>query len=109
VDRFTGPVWRTNFIERTDGGELTGQRFTNAPGARSYWHIHTDEQALIVLEGRGLLAWEGLEEPREIGPGDWVYVSPGTPHWHGADPSNIFVHAAVTAGGDNIWLGPVEP
>jgi quercetin dioxygenase-like cupin family protein len=107
-EHFSGPVWRTDFIERDHGGELTGQRFSYGPGARSFWHVHTDEQALIVVEGRGLIAWEGLEEPQEIGPGDWVYVSPGVPHWHGANNSNVFVHLAVTVGGDTLWLGPVD-
>lgn len=105
---FEGPVWRTDFIDPGSDGELSALRFSYGPGARSGWHIHTHEQALLVLEGRGLVSWEGLDEPREVGPGDWVHVTPGVPHWHGAAPSSIFVHAAVTAGGEIIWLGRVD-
>ena len=70
-------------------------------------HQHgLDEEIFYVLSGRGLSWQDG--EACEVGPGDWVHVTPGVPHWHGAAPSSIFVHAAVTAGGDIIWLGRVD-
>jgi len=38
-----------------------------------------------------------------------VHVPVGLRHWHGATPDQAFVHLAVTAGGDTVWLGEVTP
>jgi len=107
ASRFTGDVWQTEFLDRVQDDGLRGHRFTYAPGARSHWHIHTGEQALIVVTGRGLLQWEGLEAPRQLEPGDWVHVVPGVLHWHGAAPDSTFVHLAVTATGTTYWRDAV--
>jgi quercetin dioxygenase-like cupin family protein len=106
-DRFQGDVWQAEILPRDRAGGLRGHRFTYAPGGRSHWHVHTGEQALIVVAGHGLIQWEGLDEPRELRPGDWVHVEPGVPHWHGATGDSVFVHLAVTATGDTEWGGPV--
>jgi quercetin dioxygenase-like cupin family protein len=106
--RFSGLVWRTDTIDASAGGGLSGLRFNYAPGARSHWHVHTEEQALVVLDGRGWVAWEGGPGPQALAPGDWVHVTAGVAHWHGADPSSVFSHLAITCGGEVHWLGPVE-
>jgi quercetin dioxygenase-like cupin family protein len=103
---FTGPVWQARVVGgRPDG--LRGLQFTYGPGGRSNWHVHTGEQALIVVAGRGLIHWEGLDAPRDLAPGDWVLVEPGVPHWHGAAPDDALVHLAVTATGGVQWRRPV--
>jgi quercetin dioxygenase-like cupin family protein len=104
--KFTEGVWATEILERVREDGLRGHRFVYAPGARSHWHVHTGEQALVVVAGRGLICWEGLEEPQELRPGDWVHVSPGVAHWHGAAPDTTFVHLAVTASGVTEWGAP---
>ena len=83
--RFTGRVWRTDYIDPDDLEHLAGSRFHYEPGARSYWHVHEHEQAIVGIFGSGIVAWEGLDRPVELGPGDWWHVEPGVPHWHGAD------------------------
>src|SRR5229473_758525 len=55
---FTGDVWRSTIIERSRDNGVRGHRFLYGPGARSHRHIHTGEQVLIVVEGRGLLQWK---------------------------------------------------
>jgi quercetin dioxygenase-like cupin family protein len=105
--KWSGPVWQANILTPTSDG-LRSNRFVCAPGQRSNWHIHEGEQALVILEGRGLIAWEGLETAEILEPGDWVHVSTGTPHWHGAVPDDMFVHLAVTATGGTLWRGPVD-
>lgn len=107
--RFAGEVVGQDVLPEVREGGLRGSRFEYAPGARSHWHVHTGEQALVVVEGQGLLQWEGLEEPVVLRAGDWVHVLPGVPHWHGATDDTPFVHLAVTASGDTQWLDPVEP
>jgi len=107
-ENFTGRVWRTDFITRGEGAELSGIRFVYEPGARSFWHVHEREQAIIAVAGSGLVAWDGLETPQSLEPGDWWHVVPGVPHWHGAKPNTMFAHIAVTAGGGTNWLHEVS-
>lgn len=107
-DCFTGPVWRTEHLPRVGQDGLIGHRFLYGPGARSHWHVHEGDQALIVVGGRGLAHWTGLDAARPLLPGDWVHVDPGVEHWHGAAADEMFVHLAVTASGGTEWLGPVS-
>ncbi|WP_436535051.1 cupin domain-containing protein [Actinoplanes sp. HUAS TT8] len=107
-DKFAGGVWQAEILTRQKPDGLRGHRFAYAPGGRSNWHVHTGEQALIVVAGHGLIQWEGLDEPRELQPGDWVHVEPGVPHWHGATDDSVFVHLAVTATGETEWGDPVR-
>jgi quercetin dioxygenase-like cupin family protein len=104
AEQFTGSVWRTEFISPEDQDHISGLRFDYEPGSHSAWHVHEREQAIVVVHGHGLIAWEGLSAPIEVGPGDWWHVEPGVPHWHGALPHTTFAHLAVTAGGGTTWL-----
>lgn len=104
---FTSQVWRADVLT-TDGDGLRSNRFVYAPGHRSNWHIHEGEQALIVLDGTGVVQWEGIDAAYVLRSGDWVHVTPGVPHWHGAVPTDIFSHLAVTASGATRWLDPVD-
>jgi quercetin dioxygenase-like cupin family protein len=106
--RFTGRVWRTDYIDPDDLEHLSGSRFHYEPGARSHWHVHAHEQAIVAVFGSGIVAWEGLDQPVALGPGDWWHVEPGVPHWHGATPSTAFAHLAITAGGTTTWLHEVS-
>ena len=104
---FTGRVWRTDYIEPADDEGISGSRFLYEPGARSHWHIHEHEQAIIAVYGSGVVAWEGLGAPQSLEVGDWWHVQPGVPHWHGAVADSAFAHLAVTAGGATTWLHEV--
>jgi quercetin dioxygenase-like cupin family protein len=106
--QFTGGVWRTDYLSPTEPEGLRGARFEYEPGARSHWHFHDREQAIIVVGGHGLVTWEGLDAPHRLAPGDWWEVTAGVPHWHGATPESTFAHVAVTAGGGTIWLREVS-
>jgi quercetin dioxygenase-like cupin family protein len=107
-EHFTGRVWRTDYIAPAHADALAGSRFLYEPGARSYWHVHEQEQAIIAVYGAGLVAWEGLEAPVALHGGDWWHVEPGVPHWHGATTDSVFAHLAVTAGGPTTWLHEVS-
>ncbi len=108
ADQFTGEVTRADVLTPRQPSGLAGNVFSYAPGARSHWHVHEGEQALVVVSGEGLVQWEGLEAPRRVTVGDWVHVVPGVPHWHGASGDSGFAHLAVTASGGTDWLGPVS-
>ncbi|MEN3362696.1 MAG: hypothetical protein V7637_6678 [Mycobacteriales bacterium] len=106
--RFTGGVWQAEILPRERPDGMRAHRFVYAPGARSSWHVHTGEQAIVVLAGRGLVLWQGLAEARLLQSGDWVHVEPGVPHWHGAVPDDNFVHLAISATGQTQWRDPVS-
>jgi quercetin dioxygenase-like cupin family protein len=107
TDSFTGSVTRAEVLPEMRPSGMRGHVFSYAPGARSNWHVHEGEQALIVVRGEGLVQWEGLAAPRRLSEGDWVHVVPGVRHWHGAGPDSEFVHLAVTASGGTEWLEAV--
>ncbi|GIF05510.1 cupin domain-containing protein [Actinoplanes siamensis] len=104
-EKFQGGVEQAEILDRQRPDGMRGHRFSYQPGGRSNWHVHTGEQALVVVSGRGLIQWWGLDEPRELREGDWVHVEPGIPHWHGATDDSPFVHLAITATGETRW-GP---
>jgi quercetin dioxygenase-like cupin family protein len=106
--KFSGDVRQAEVLPAVRDEGLRAHRFTYAQGARSNWHVHTGEQALVVVEGTGLVQWAGLDEPRVLNPGDWVHVQPGIAHWHGATADSDFVHLAITASGKTEWGAPVE-
>ncbi len=106
--RFTGRVWRSDYLMPPDRNHLTGLRFLYEPGARSFWHVHDREQVIIAISGHGLARWDGVAKPLLLGSGDWWHVTPDVPHWHGATPNSAFSHVAVTSGGSTSWLGPVS-
>jgi quercetin dioxygenase-like cupin family protein len=78
--------------------------FVYEPGARSAWHTHDHEQVLFVEAGSGVVGVWGESAGRLVAQGDWVHVSPGEKHWHGARPDCTFVHLAVNAEGGAQWL-----
>lgn len=106
--KFTGPVWRSDFLDAPDDHSLAGLCLSYGPGARSYWHVHEQEQVIVALYGTGVVSWQGLDAPELLAPGDWWHVTPGVPHWHGAAVDAPFAHLAVTAGGGTTWLHEVD-
>ena len=106
--KFTGRVWRTDYIQPEDPTRLAGSRFLYEPGARSHWHVHENEQAIVAMHGSGVVSWEGLADGVRLDVGDWWHVEPGVPHWHGATDLTPFSHLALTAGGATTWLHEVS-
>jgi len=56
---------------------------TVPPGGQSAAHLHaTHESAAYVISGHGeMFHGEGLSERMEFGPGDFVYIAAGSPHF----------------------------
>lgn len=96
---FIGDVMVQPLINPAMGAErlrMTVVRFP--PGARTKFHTHTNEQALYVIEGRGILATE--DEEHEVEPGTLVFVPVGENHWHGATETSYFTHISITSPGE---------
>ena len=51
-------------------------------GARAKYHSHSNDQLIIVTEGKGMMATE--KETAVVSPGQIVFIPAGEKHWHGA-------------------------
>lgn len=106
-EKFAEGVWHAEILTAVAEGGMRAHRFVYAPSARSHWHTHEGDQAIVVLAGRGFVKRWGEDTIEKIGPGDWVHVEPGEKHWHGAAKDTILVHLAITAKGGTLWHEPV--
>ncbi len=48
--------------------------------SKAPWHHHTYEEAIFILEGRGLFHLKGQESATEFGPGTSIYLPVGVVH-----------------------------
>ena len=71
-----------------------------SPGGRTRWHTHTFEQALVIVDGRGIVASESQGE-RVVQPGDVVVFGKEEKHWHGATHTTGMTHIAVNLAGSS--------
>ncbi|MFN0088893.1 MAG: cupin domain-containing protein [Acidimicrobiales bacterium] len=97
---FTGRV-EIEAIHGTKEIGLAQGRVHFYDGAHTNWHLHTGDQVLYFVEGRGMAQDLG-GEVFECQPGDVMHVPPGTRHIHGAMPGHDAVHVAITQG-EAIW------
>ncbi len=106
-DKFTGNVYFQP-VAATDSDPVRVARVTFAKGARTHWHVHTGEQVLYFLEGRGRVQLRG-ENAVDAANGDVAHIPPATEHWHGAHPEegHAMRHLAITFG-ETIWLDAVS-
>lgn len=107
---FVGQSYLASLV--TDGVPVANVTFE--PGCRNNWHVHHavkgGGQTLVCVGGRGYYQEWG-KEPRELLPGDIVYIPAGVKHWHGAAPDSWFSHLAIEVPGENNrneWLEPVS-
>jgi quercetin dioxygenase-like cupin family protein len=78
-----------------------------SPGGRTRWHTHTFEQALIIVDGKGIVASESQGE-RVVEQGDVVVFGKEEKHWHGATNSTGMSHIAVNLAGQSNVLEDSE-
>lgn len=98
---FSGQVYMQRLIdvEQSDQIEMLVVYFE--PGARTRPHIHPVDQALHILDGRGIVAT--AEEIQYVEPGDVVLTPAGEWHWHGAAPDSHMTHVSIKQHGETDW------
>lgn len=100
-----------SYLNPINKDEVGIANVTFEPGCRNNWHIHHGVgQILLVTDGRGWYQEWG-KEPRELVPGDVVYIAPEVKHWHGATATSWFCHLALAvsdACSSAEWLEPVS-
>jgi quercetin dioxygenase-like cupin family protein len=100
---FSGRVWLEPMLE----GEGSRSNYVVfEPEARTYWHRHSGDQVLYVVAGEGGVE-NSTADTAMIRPGDVVHIRAGEKHWHGAAPSCLMAHIAMTMGASE-WLDQVS-
>ncbi len=103
---FTGTVWLDEITTGAATSKLKAIRVSFEPRARTAWHTHPRGQTLHVLSGLGRVQVKG-QPPREIRPGDTVWIDAQELHWHGAAAGHNMVHLAIQEadehGMDVVW------
>jgi len=95
---FTGPVTRQSILAGEQGKQFLVSQVNFARGVRNKFHVHTNDQVLIVTSGKGVCATE--KEEVSVFPGDVILFPAGEKHWHGATSDSDFSHIFIT-GPDN--------
>ena len=105
-DLFMGEVHSQMQAEAPAAEQLRLNLVRFSAGGRTKWHTHTFEQALIIIEGKGIVADEAGEHVVE--PGDVVVVRKEEKHWHGGTDTTAMAHIAVNQDGQTVTLEPVD-
>ncbi len=95
---FTGPVTRQSILAGEASKQFVVNQVNFSKGVRNKFHIHTDDQVLIVTSGKGICATE--KEEVTVFPGDVILFPAGEKHRHGATPDSDFSHIFVTGPGN---------
>jgi quercetin dioxygenase-like cupin family protein len=106
-DYFTGTTYFQP-IASNEACQLLIGRVTFEKGARTFWHVHSGEQVLYFLKGRGRVQMRGSQALDAV-EGDVVHIPPGIEHWHGThhEEEHMMQHLAITFG-KPTWLDPVS-
>jgi quercetin dioxygenase-like cupin family protein len=91
---FTGTVYVDTVVTPSDPSRLGAASVHFAPGARTAWHTHPNDQTIYVTEGVDL-AQRRCGQIELIRPGDRVFFEPGEDHLHGAAPNRFMTHIAM--------------
>jgi quercetin dioxygenase-like cupin family protein len=90
---FTGPVTRQSIISG-ESKQFVVHQVNFAKGVRNKFHIHNNDQVLLITSGQGICATE--KEVVKVFPGDVILFPAGEKHWHGATSDSEFSHIYVT-------------
>jgi len=106
-DSFTGTAY-FQLLASNEACQLRAARVTFERGARTFWHVHSGEQVLYFLKGRGRVQVRGSKASDAI-EGDVAHIPAGTEHWHGThhEEEHAMQHLALTFG-EVTWLEPVS-
>ncbi|MFZ7104337.1 MAG: cupin domain-containing protein [Peptococcaceae bacterium] len=90
---FTSPVTMQGIIGKEVSSNFIITHVNFERGVRNKFHSHSNEQILIVTEGKGIVATEN--EEITVMSGDIIYIPAGEKHWHGAAEDSTFSHLYV--------------
>lgn len=91
---FTGGVTKQTPVGERDGADLSIDYVHFPKGVRNKFHKHSNDQVLIVTEGKGMV--ETQKKTFKLKKGDIAWVKAGEEHRHGAIKGSKFSHISVT-------------
>ena len=98
---FTGPDVEMQFlVPKSEQLVINNVHFSK--GVRCKWHIHDQEQIIIVTGGKGVVALE--DEEQVVEEGDVIHIPTGVKHWHGAGADENFSQIYVTVKGEKVTV-----
>lgn len=106
---FTGNAWVEMLVTDVKNYDSLVYNVTFEPGARNFWHKHSNGQILLVTHGEGYYQEKG-KPAQLLKKGDTILIPANVEHWHGATADNSFIHLGITPKAqDNQveWLAPV--
>lgn len=101
---FTGRVEIATPFEDIDNIDTAVNFVSFSEGVHNKFHKHSQDQILIVTQGRGFVATKN--ERYEVKEGDIIWTPAGEVHQHGALPGHTFTHISITK--SNTRLTQVE-
>ena len=110
TENFTGDAWVEMLTIDVENFDAISYNVTFAPGSRNYWHSHPGGQVLFCTSGKGYYQEKG-KPAQLLKPGDVVEIKPNVVHWHGATPTDEFIHVGVSTQlgkGAPTWHEPVS-
>ena len=90
-------VYRQAILDPGDSGNFNLFILNFAAGSRNKFHIHSDDQILIITEGTGKVASDAGE--LTVSEGDVVLIPAGENHWHGAPDATSMAHITINVAG----------
>lgn len=102
-DFVEGVVFPRTLVGAEQSDELRVQFAQFDIGGRNRPHTHGFDQALLITEGEGIVATEDTEHHVTVG--DFVLVSAGERHWHGATDTTSMSHLAFGIPGSSDFDG----
>lgn len=97
---FTGPAFSRTPVTDREGADISVNFIHFPKGVRNKFHKHSNDQILIVTEGKGMVATR--KKKVKVAKGDIVWAPAGEEHWHGAVPGSKFSHISVTRSGTKL-------
>lgn len=97
---FTGKITSRTPVQDEEGADVSVNYIHFPKGVRNKFHTHSNDQILLVTNGRGYVATE--KEKVEVGKGDIIYIPTGEKHWHGATVASDFTHISITRAGTEL-------
>ncbi|MBM4421054.1 MAG: cupin domain-containing protein [Chloroflexi bacterium] len=99
---FSGAVRRrTAVAEESPSLRVTAVSFER--GGRTKPHVHTTDQVLIVVAGRGFLSSDA--ESHDLEAGDVALIPAGEKHAHGARAGEDMTHWSILGPGETTVVG----
>jgi quercetin dioxygenase-like cupin family protein len=91
---FTGEVIRQSPVTDDDGADLSVDYVNFPKGVHNKMHKHSNDQVLIVISGKGIIA--NKDGSWEVQEGDVIWTPAGEEHYHGAAMDSDFTHISIT-------------